>query len=365
MRRLNFLVFLIVAGMAVPVNGADSLQWSGFALFRHTGSADGSPFYDDGGLSGQLQAGVDWIPSMTFSCHLHAIARTEDFDSRRGLAGLTQAYFELNVPRGQDRIRVLGGAFFLPTSRENVDALWESPYTITPSALNSWFGEEFRPIGIDASYTIRRTFTIGGTVFRGNDTLGSFPADRGWALRDHWALLGEHLFVYEEIGDGHAEPYYTSVSAENDGRLGWSVRARWQGQFASAQFTHIDNNSDGLEYGQLLNWDTQFDLVSADYTRDDWTLAAEYGWGPTTVVFNGQRFPSDLSTYYLLASRRFNKARISVRGDWWSVDDTDGQAVTAAFFWSPRGPWRGGLEVTATDDDTRALVEARYHFSSQ
>ena len=37
-------------------------------------------------------------------------------------------------------------------SRENVDALWENAYAVSSSALNSWFGEELRPIGFDVSW---------------------------------------------------------------------------------------------------------------------------------------------------------------------------------------------------------------------
>ena len=40
---------------------------------------------------------------------------------------------------------------FLPTSRENVDPLWQSPYTLTLSSLNTWIGEEVRLAGLDVA----------------------------------------------------------------------------------------------------------------------------------------------------------------------------------------------------------------------
>src|SRR6185436_6563913 len=108
-------------------------------------------------------------------------ARNEEDGSKRGRVGIVQAFLEQSLGSGGNRVHLMEGAFFLPTSRENIDSLWETPYTITSSALNSWLGEELRPIGVDASYTHRFTslgsLTGGGTVFRGNDTFGALPID--------------------------------------------------------------------------------------------------------------------------------------------------------------------------------------------
>ena len=39
------------------------------------------------------------------------------------------------------------GALFPPVSMENIDTVWQSPYTVTWSAINSWIGEEVRSLG--------------------------------------------------------------------------------------------------------------------------------------------------------------------------------------------------------------------------
>jgi hypothetical protein len=291
---------------------------------------------------------------MTFGGHLQLAARTDDRRSLRGHVGIVQAYLEQNVERGEHRLRFTEGAFFLATSRENVDALWENPYTITSSALNSWLGEEFRPIGIDAAYTFRRTWTAGATVYRGNDTFGALPAVRGWSLHDHWALLGEHLPVDEE--------YFTSVSAETDGNLGYAGRLRWNNDHALLQLTHIDNRSDALEYGHLFNWDTRFTLAAAEYTLDDWTFAAESGWGITDIIVDGVRYPTDIRASYLLVSRRFENFRATLRGDEYAGGPVEGHALTAAVLWSPRGRLRTGVEAVIAGDERRVLVDLRYSF---
>jgi hypothetical protein len=365
-------MLVLAATIALPALGQDSLQWNGFAMLR--GSATTSPSGtrpDDGPnrgtdaaplgtdvLTAQLQVGLDWRPSLVFGAHVHLLARSDDDDSRRGRVGVVEAYAEQNLVHGQDRLHLIEGAFFLPTSRENVDALWESPYTITPSALNSWLGEEFRPVGVDAAYTRRQVLggaaTAGVTLYEGNDTFGALPAVRGWALRDRWTLLGEHLPV-----DG---TYFTSVSAETDHHLGWAARGRWNNDHATVQFTHIDNRSDAIDHGELLNWATRFDIVGADYTAGDWNVAAESGWGVTTVIFGPDVFPSDIRASYLLLSRRFSGARASVRVDEYEVEASRHHAVTAAFFLSPRGKLRTGVEAIVAGSDRRASLELRYSF---
>jgi hypothetical protein len=349
-RALAWLLFL---ALPVPARAQDSLQWSGFALLRATSSADSGPLQSDA-VSSQVQLGVDWTPSPHWLAHLHLLGRTETDDgTRRGKIGVVEAFFEGNFrPRG-DRVRIRGGAFFLPTSRENVDALWESPYTITSSALNSWLGEELRPIGIDATW-FHRGFMGGATLFRGNDTLGALPAVRGWTLDDHWTLLGEWLPV---------APDFTSVSAEIDGRVGWSARVGWSGATLSAQLTHLDNRNDGLPHGQLFGWGTYFDVASVELTRGDWTFIAEHGWGPTFLVVEGIRYTTKIDAGYALASHRWSKGRATVRFDRFRVDDLRTNAWTVAWLWTPPGRLRPGIELASAGGDTRAIIEVRYAFS--
>jgi hypothetical protein len=344
-----------------PAFAAESLQWNGFALLRPQTPSTGVPL-DDDSFSAQVQVGLDWRPSVAYGAHVHLLARNEADGSRRGRVGIVEAYLEENLRRGSDRIHLMEGAFFLPTSRENVDSLWESPYTITSSALNSWLGEELRPIGVDASWTHRlaragaltgSAVTGGATVFTGNDTFGALPIDRGWALRDHWAVLGEHLPVNAT--------FFTSVSAENDHRLGWSARARWNNDHANVQFTRIDNRSDALRYGELFNWATRFNIASADYTRGGWTAIGETGWG-STAIQGRRRFSAGIRTSYLLLSRRISTFRVSIRGDQYEVSTRHGHAVTAAVFWESRAPLRVGVEGIAADGEKRLAVEARYRF---
>lgn len=302
-------------------------------------------------LSAQLHLGIDWTHSPFLAAHVHLLARSDDANAQRGHFGVVEAYLEAR----NQHARVRAGAFFLPTSRENVDALWETAYTITPSALNSWLGEEFRPIGIDASYT-RSGLTAGATIYRGNDTLGGIPVERGWSLRDHWITLGEWIPVDAD--------YYTSASAENDHRAGWSARGVWTGANALVQLTHIDNRGDGLPYGRLFNWGTRFDIVSGEYSTGDWTFAAESGWGPTFLIVAGVKYTTDIRASYALASRRFPHFRATLRADEFK-GMTHERALTFAFLWTPPGHLRPGFEVSTSDGEQRVILEVRYSFAGR
>jgi hypothetical protein len=344
---------LVVSTLSLSpcVHGDDAFQVSGFADVRGTTKA-GNPLEADAAAA-QVQAGVDWSPSPIFLAHLHLLARTDDGHSERGHAGTPEAYVQARFPVGESRLKVQAGAFFLPTSRENVDALWENPYAVSSSALNSWFGEEFRPIGLDVSWT-RWGATVGGTLFRGNDTLGALPLDPGWSLHDRWILLGQKVQTGED---------FTSVSAETDGRLGWSARAGWSSSRLSVLLTHIDNRSDGLPHGDFYNWNTRFDVAGFNWSVTDWTVAGETGWGPTRLYYPGGSFEADLRASYVLVSRRFGRGRATARFDAFSNGSSHKHALTLAGFWIPLPKLSLGIELSAGGGEQRGLADARYRFS--
>jgi hypothetical protein len=370
--RSRSLLFAGVAVLLVTCGSASAqgtLSWNGFAYARGAVGAEG-PF-DQDEAAAQIHIGIDWNPSVFFGVHVHLLARTDDGGSKhehlhdgtdhqgskKGKAGVVEAFLEGNAFTSAGRFRARGGAMFLPTSLENVDSLWENPYAISSSALNTWFGEELRPIGLDLTWLYRGAM-LGATVFRGNDTLGALPPVRGWQLHDRWTLLGERIPV--------DDVYWTSVSVENDGRWGWSARTGWSGSRLSIQYTHFDNRSDGVEYDELYNWRTKFDIVALGWTRGDWTIAAESGWGPTFIVLdNGRRVTSDIRATYLLVSRRIDDWRLTARIDSWDDGDYAEESLTVACIWSPQGRFSVAAEVAATDEETRGQFRLRYGFGSR
>jgi hypothetical protein len=129
--------------------------------------------------------------------------------------------------------------------------------------------------------------------------------------------------------------------------------------------THLDNRSDALDHGELFNWTTRFDILGADYAIGDWTLAGEYGWGTTDIIIEGLgKFRSELSATYVLVSRRLANGRATLRADAFDVNDDRQHAITAAYFWSPRGKLRTGIEAIFAGEEKRVALEVRYSFSS-
>ena len=83
------------------------------------------------------------------------------------------------------RWSVKAGAFFAPFSLENTETGWTSHWTLTPSAINSWFGDELRTVGTEGTLEWRReegTLSLIGALFGWNDPAGVMMADRGWTL---------------------------------------------------------------------------------------------------------------------------------------------------------------------------------------
>ena len=354
-RRVMAAAIVLAAstlGRPGPARAENAFQLNGFAAVRGTTPADNPLEADE--AAAQVQAGLDWSPSPRFLAHVHLIARTDDGHSEHGHFGTPEAFVEAHLPAGRSRFKVRAGAFFLATSRENVDALWENAYAISSSALNSWFGEELRPIGLDVAW-MRGPVVVGGTVFRGSDTLGALALDPGWSIHDRWTLLGQKV----RTGDR-----YASVSANDDGRLGWSARGGLSTQAFSLLYTHIDNRSDGKVHGDLENWKTRFEVVGLDYKRGEWTIAAETGWGPTELFLPCCDIREDLRASYVLVSRRFGRGRATARYDDFRGGESRGQVVTLAGFWTPHPSVTVAVELSAGAGEARGLGDLRYRFSA-
>ncbi len=135
------------------------------------------------------QLGFDWTPMRWLTLHADGIARREPPETEGKRAGLVQAYADVFT----EKFRLRVGSFWLPTSRENVDPLWANRYTLTASAVNTWIGQEVRPVGVDLQWSPNFFVTVGATAFRGNDTMGTLLANRGWTFGDRLTTYGEDL----------------------------------------------------------------------------------------------------------------------------------------------------------------------------
>ena len=165
---------------------------------------DGPESWVDGGL-GKLRSGSSdnfrvrpqlgnaslvWKPQFTWSLGATIVGSLQGGD--RTEAGLSQAYLTFKPMRGS-KIAVSGrlGLMWPPVSLEHEGADWHVRDSITPSAINSWIGEEVRPLAAEGTLAA----TLGAHQLRAtaaliaaNDTSGTLLTFRGWALHDRTTL---------------------------------------------------------------------------------------------------------------------------------------------------------------------------------
>src|ERR1700744_1903401 len=196
----------------------------GLSKFRY-GDHEGNFRFAEGVVQGDLKLGSDFSAM--------AVVRGEP-EQRTGI-DLLEGYVSWHpAADGPVSWSVKTGAFFPTISLENDDLGWTSPYTLTPSAINSWIGEELRTIGGEANLRWRTpdlgTLTFTGALLGGNDAAGVLIADRGWAMDDRPTGLFEHVREPDSTMKLFHAPYpaRTGLFDEIDHRAGWYLGLSWQ-----------------------------------------------------------------------------------------------------------------------------------------
>jgi hypothetical protein len=362
--------FVAAVGLccAFALGAQAQIQFHGFVTIRGI-KADAPDSWINGGVgkfdagnnetvalaTGQL--GVDWTPQRWLLVHADGVLRNDEAAGKGRTAGVVQAYIDVF----NDHWRLRAGQFWLPTSRENIEPLWTSPYVITYSALNSWNAQEVRPIGADLQYSPNFYVTFGGTLIRGNDTMGTLLAARGWTL-------GNRLTVYDEVipaPPATTRPFGTDL----DNEYGFSARGRLQlPERAMIQFTHIDNRAK-VEPGVApeVPWHTRYNTVGGSIgATSPTTFAAEWASGDTTVGFPGGSFTLGFNTIYALISHKTGPERFTLRVERFATDAERGTAYTLAGFHDIGPHARSGIEYVHTSGTENGgksfILELRYSF---
>ena len=229
------------------------------------------------------------------------------------------------------RLLTRAGLLF-PFSIENTATAWSPAYTITPSAANTWIGEDVRPTALELGVLLApagHEITLAGAAFIGNDPAGAILAWRGFALHDRLTGVGDRppFANIPTLSPGgmfaRNDPWDEPVR-EVDDRLGWWAAAgyRWNGHLDLRGF-HYDNRADPLAFdGHQYGWDTRFTNVAAivDLPHEA-TLIVQQLWGRT--VMGPRAVVADFQAGYVLATLPFGRHRLTGRWDWFSVTDRD------------------------------------------
>jgi hypothetical protein len=227
------------------------------------------------------------------------------------------------IPGSLSRHEFKVGAFYAPISLEHRMRGWRTPYSLTPSAINSWVGEELRTVGVEYNYDwlgqqaghpVSLGFT--GAVFGYNDPAGVVIALRGWGLHDRQTtLFGSIGKPGQGIVDGRRLIY-----PDIDHRPGYYVggSANYRGVF-ELRGLHYDNRGDPAIMAPQINdgaWKTQFESIGARYTPDDrWTFMWQRLTGRTYI---GEQTPPNcwlMDSDYWMVSWLQGANRLSARLD--------------------------------------------------
>jgi hypothetical protein len=273
------------------------------------------------------------------------------------------------------------GAFFPPVSLENDAIGWTSPWTLTPSAINSWVGEELRAVGVEGRIERRgetATWELRGALFQRNAPAGNLLAVRGWSLSDLTYGLGSRLREPDAyLRDEGEEPPRSYDPFRRIGRhWGDYVQLTWRARgWGRVSLMHYDNHADPAAWvpyaggDRLYAWRTRF-----------WSLGAAVDTGPVSWLAQAMdgdtliepianlSFTTRYRAAYVLAGWNRGAWRPTLRLDHFSTRDPPqapgsragehGNAVTAALNWRPRDWLR--LTLEALRIDSTRTVRADY-----
>jgi hypothetical protein len=274
-------------------------------------------------------------------------------DKDRSPLGVTEAYLQFRpYPRAGYRLRVKAGAFYPPVSLENRAAGWESPYTLSYSAINTWLGVEVRTIGLEAQLDWLGTrtghdFDLGLTAgaFRWNEGAGVVLASNGFMLHDRQTP------VFGRVGPpGGAEPFQ-----QFDGRTG--VYAGVEGRYLDRVVLRVlryDNRADPTQMDTVsgaIAWNTRFNSAGLRVeSGTGWTGIVQWLDGETAIAPPGTQLVWPFRAQFALLSKRFGRQTLSARYDRFEVDSSVGDgsqighAWTAAWLFDADAHWRLALE---------------------
>ena len=374
-----------IAQSNLKLLGADNLELNGDVRLV---AVDGETSWVDGGF-GKLRSGSDgnlrlspqlgnvslvWKPQFTWS--LAAILVGSLQGGERTEAGLSQAYLTFR-PMRSDKIAVSAraGLMWPPISLEHEGADWHVKDSITPSAINSWIGEEVRPVAAEATviasigqHKVRAT----AALMAANDTAGTLLSFRGWALHDRTTLAFHRQPLPPFDGElaEYQAPYthpLLDVAPGFADRPGYYAKLAWQPPApVRIELFRYDNRANPEDANADLEWGwrTAFNHIGliADFGSGA-ELKAQAIQGRTRMGFrepDKRWIDNRFRSAFVMATQPFGKVRITVRGD---VFDTRNSGSLWDEEYDERG-WSGMIAAKREWTHFTGLVEL-LHVSSE
>jgi hypothetical protein len=303
----------------VAVDGEESWLDGGFGKLRF-GAGNGT---DVKIRPRAVEGTIAWQPHLTWSLGATIVAIAQR--GQENPIDLSEAYLTFKpMPVGKVKFSARAGLFWPPISLEHTGAEWAVRDTITPSAINSWIGEEVKTTGIEVTAATEisgNRLSVTAGLFGMNDTAGTLLAFRGWALHDEKVTAFSRQPLPPLDGFiGMVQAPSTRPVINLDNRPGFYVKLIWAppGPF-ELQALHYDNRADPEAVNSELQWGwrTRFDHLGAILDIDDRTrLTGQAITGRTRMGFK-----QDGSTWidtrfrsaYLLVTRQVGSGSVAAR----------------------------------------------------
>ena len=296
---------LVAAIVTLPCPAsADVIQIHGYGDVRLVSPSD-EVSWSEGGL-GKLRfnntSGRDLYPTLAelvvegsaqITPEMSALVSLRYAENQRSPIDVNEAYVRYRpVSTSEWRWSVRAGAFYAPISLENDEIGWTSTWTLTPSAINSWVGDELRTIGVEGEIELRGpldSFEAVGAVYGWNDPAGVLIADRGWSLNDRPTALFDRPREPDVLAPllGLSVPAYTPMYKEIDDRMGWYGGVTWRrADVGSVSALYYDNRADPAAVRDQIAWRTEF-----------WSLAAQTQIGNVTILAQGMSGETEIAPF--------------------------------------------------------------------
>jgi hypothetical protein len=305
-------------------------------------------------------------PSSTVKINTHIQAQVSTYDSSVRELGLIElkAQFLHHIDFNQ-QVSLKVGQFFLPTSMENISPFWESPYTINFSSLNSWIGEEFRPIGIDTAYKYHfdqgGSLSMAATAFGGNDSMGALLAFRGWSYGRQRTVLGDVLDLpdlnslqNDQLFGGQRDDGTKPFGRDLDDDIGFALRSSLSFDNTQYKLSYVDNEGDTtLLHGEYA-WRTEFTQFGMFWQISDQLEFLSEAMKGSSRMGAGPGVDIDFYSLYGILSYLLENYRLSYRYDQFGIDDKDqmdqenneiGRSHTLAVMYEAESDFSLGVEV--------------------
>ena len=362
----------LAALWAAPANAESDLKLFTADTLEVTGdlrlvAVDGEKSWVDGGF-GKLRSGSDgdlrvrpqlgnanliWQPQLTWSLSATVVGSLQG--GQRTEAGLSEAYLTFLPMRGSGvAFSARAGLMWPPVSLEHEGADWHVRDSITPSAINSWIGEEVRPVAVEPSISVelgQHRFRATAAVMAANDTSGTLLTFRGWALHDRTTLAfrRQPLPPLDEHGEYQA-PFSHPLLDIHSGfahRPGYYAKLAWQPPIpVRIELFRYDNRADPEDVNDDLEWGWRTQFYNLGLVADLGSgaqLRAQALEGRTRMgMFEGDRrwIDNKFRSAFVLLTRPFGPFGISVRGEafdtrnrgaWWGDEyDENGWSAMIA-----------------------------------